>query len=104
MSIKYKRDLERLWNTVSANIVLPKTVKLTDVEYSIGWNSTTYILLELNNQAIFFILDTDGPYVQLFSHHHIKKDMAEVAVTVKNLLTQLIYPKQCSQSKTAKSD
>lgn len=104
MSIKYKRDLERLWNTVSANIVLPKSVKVTDVEYSIGWNSTTYILLELNNQAIFFILDTDGPYVQLFSHYHIKKDMAEVAVTVKNLLTQLIYPKQCSQSKTAKSD
>lgn len=104
MSIKYKRDLERLWNTVSANIILPKSVKVTDVEYSIGWNSTTYILLELNNQAIFFILDTDGPYVQLFSHHQIKKDMAEVAVTVKNLLTQLIYPKQCSQSKTAKSD
>jgi hypothetical protein len=104
MSIKYKRDLERLWNTVSANIILPKSVKVTDVEYSIGRNSTTYILLELNNQAIFFIMDTDGPYVQLFSHYHIKKDMAEVAVTVKNLLTQLIYPKQCSQSKTAKSD
>jgi hypothetical protein len=58
----------------------------------------------MNNQAIFFILDTDGPYVQLFSHHQIKKDLAEVAAVVKNLLTQIIYPKQCSQSKTAKSD
>ena len=104
MSIKYKRDLERIWNTVSSNIILPKSVKITDVEYSIGWDRTTYILLELNDQAIFFILDTDGPYIQLFSHHQIKNDLIEVAINVKNLLTQIIYPKQCIQSKTAKSD
>jgi hypothetical protein len=104
MSIRYKRDLEQIWNSIAQEIILPKSVKLTDVDYSIGWNRATYILLELNNQPIFFILDTDGPYVQLFSHYHIKKDLAEVAITVKNLLTQLIYPKQCSLSKTAKSD
>lgn len=104
MLIKSKKDLEKLWEIVAPSVKLPNSVKLTDIEYSIGWNRTTYISLELNEKLVFFIFDTDGPYIQVFSHEQIDIEAAKVAIVVKNLFTSLVYSKQHKQAKVSKSD
>jgi hypothetical protein len=104
MQVNSKKELKKIWETVEPYIVIPKYVKLSDVEYSIGWNMTTYILIELNNTPIFFIFDTGGPFIQMFSHKTIPRDIIEVAVAIKNQLTNQVYAKQTKSSKMSKID
>lgn len=104
MQINNRKDLKRIWDLIAPDLKLPKNVTITDIEFSIGYNRTTYISLDLNNTTVFFIFDTDGPYIQLFSHEQIPKDLTEVAAQVKNYMTQLIYYKQSKQAKASKSD
>jgi len=104
MPINAKRDLKRIWEQVKPIILFPESVELTDVEYSFGWDRTTYILTELNNTPVFFIFDTEGPYVQMFTHKHIPRDLVEVAISIKNKLTNHVYSKQIKLAKISKSD
>ena len=101
MHLTSKRDLKKIWADIVPLLPISSLETLTDIEYSIGWDKTTYILIELNSTHVFFIFDTDGPYVKMFSHKQIPSDVVEVAMTIKKQLTNRVYSKQM---KVLKSD
>jgi hypothetical protein len=106
MSLTNKKSFKKLWEAIEPHFQQHKSssVVLTDVEFSIGWNRTTYLLLHLNKTNVFFVVDTDEPAITIFSHERLSVEVYETAVVVQNLLLNTLWPQRNQHAKSVKSD
>lgn len=106
MSLTNKKSFKKIWEAIEPHFHQHKStsVDLTDVEFSIGWNKSTYLLLHLNKTNVFFVVDTDESAITIFSHERLSVEVYETAVVVQNLLLNALWPQRSQQAKTAKSD
>lgn len=102
MSINSKKDLKRYWALVEPKLVLPDLVKITDTEYSFGFDKHTYIAVELNKLRVFFVFDIEDDSVVLFSHDVLPLVIVEQALVIRHALVRLVYPSQMKAAKASK--
>jgi len=106
MSLTNKKSFKKIWSAIEPTFMTGKSrsVQLEDKEFSIGYNRTTYLMLNLNNIDVFFIIDTDDSSVTIFSHKEMTVEIYETAVLVQNLLFKNLFTNQFHQAKATKSD
>ena len=106
MALTNKKSFKKIWELIEPHFQQHKSssVVLTDVEFSMGWNRATYLLLHLNKTNVFFVVDTDEPAITIFSHERLSVEVYETAVVVQNLLMNALWPQRSQQAKSTKTD
>jgi hypothetical protein len=106
MLFRNKQELKKVWESIEPLIIsnLPNNIILTDTYYYIGLERESYLALEMNGKWVYFIFYPELFSIKIFSHTQISLEIVEYAVMIKNLLLNLVFPKQTKQAKTTKSE
>lgn len=106
MSLTNKKSFKKIWEAIEPHFQHHKSssVDLTDVEFSMGWNRATYLLLHLNKTDVFFVVDTEESTITIFSHERLSVEVYEAAVVAQNLLLNALWPQRNQHAKSAKTD
>ena len=106
MALTNKKSFKKVWELIEPHFQThkSKSVELDDIEFSIGWNRTTYLMLHLNKIDVFFVIDVDDAMVSVFSHHRLTTEIHETATLVQTLLMSALFPQHVHHAKAAKSD
>uniref|UniRef100_A0A6C0DT14 Uncharacterized protein n=1 Tax=viral metagenome TaxID=1070528 RepID=A0A6C0DT14_9ZZZZ len=106
MALTNKKSFKKLWELIEPHFQThkSKSVELDDIEFSIGWNRTTYLMLHLNAIDVFFVIDADDATVTIVSHKRLTTEIHETAALVQTLLMSALFPQQVHHAKATKSD
>ena len=106
MTLTNKKSFKKVWELIEPHFRAHKSklVELEDTEFSIGWNRTTYLLLNLNKIDVFFVIDVDESTVSVFSHQRLTTEIHETATLVQTLLMSALFPQQVHHAKVSKTD
>jgi len=106
MSLTNKKSFKRIWELIEPHFQEHKSklVELNDAEFSIGWNRTTYLMLNLNTIDVFFVIDIEDAMVTIVSHKRLTTEIHETAILVQTLLMSALFPQQVHHAKVSKTD
>jgi len=106
MPFKNKKELQKLWESIEPQFTaqLPKNLKLTDTDYSVGNNDEPNLGIEINNKWAFFVFNIEEPQIDICTHERLPIDIIENIIKVKSALMQIVYPKQTKQAKVLKAE